>query len=176
MQTQNGFVSGVEMIPKVERAYVVLEKGRVVDVNDFHKLMGHINEESLRKTADYYGIKLKGNCETCYECSISKIRQKNVKKQTQNKSSIPGERLFIDISHVRAQSFGGSKYWILIVDDCTDKCWSIFVDQKSKMPEKVIELIKKLRSDQQYPITHIVKKIRCDDAGENKMLEKKCSD
>jgi hypothetical protein len=42
------------------------------------------------------------------------------------------------------------------------------------MPDQVVLLIKKLRSDQRYTIKHIVKVIRCDDAGENKVLELRC--
>jgi hypothetical protein len=38
----------------------------------------------------------------------------------------------------------------------------------------MVMLIKRLRSDQRYPIKHIVKTNRCDDAGENKALENRC--
>lgn len=103
-----------------------------------------------------------------------KIKQRNVGKITENKSEIPGERLFIDIGSIKAESYGGSKFWVLVLDDCTDKCWSFFIRRKSDMPEKVVELVKKLRSDKQYTIKHIVKKIRCDNAGENNALEKLC--
>jgi hypothetical protein len=49
MQTENGGVVGVIMQPKIDTMHVSIEKGRVVDVNDFHKSMGHINEESFHK-------------------------------------------------------------------------------------------------------------------------------
>jgi hypothetical protein len=65
-------------------------------------------------------------------------------------------------------------FWVLVMDDCTSMCWSIFVSAKLKMPDQVVLLIKKLRSDQRYTIKHIVKVIRCDDAGENKVLELRC--
>ena len=41
---------------------------------------------------------------------------------------------------------------------------------------RVIRLLKDLRSNQQYLIRYIVKAIRCDNAGENKLLEQKCID
>ena len=44
------------------------------------------------------------------------------------------------------------------------------------MPEKVVDLIKKLKDQNNYTINHIVRIIRCDDAGENKALEKSCID
>jgi hypothetical protein len=80
----------------------------------------------------------------------------------------------VDISSVRGSSFGGAKFWVLVVDDFIDKCWSFFVKHKSQMLEKVVLLIKKLRSDQRYSINHVVKIIRCNDAGENKVLETLC--
>jgi hypothetical protein len=49
-----------------------------------------------------------------------------------------------------------------------------FVKTKSQMPDKVVLSIKKFHSDQRYAIRHVVKTIRCDDAGENKMLETLC--
>jgi hypothetical protein len=109
-----------------------------------------------------------------FECSLSKIRQQNVGKTTKKTSKIPGERLMVDISLVQSPSFGGSRFWIKVLDDCTNMCWSMFVTEKSHLPEQVVLLIKKLRSDQRYPIKHIVKTIRCDEAGENKALEKQC--
>jgi hypothetical protein len=62
----------------------------------------------------------------------------------------------------------------LVTDNCTRMCWSFFVAAKSKMLDQVMLLIKKLQSNQHFKIKHIVKTIRCDDAGENKMLEQKC--
>jgi hypothetical protein len=174
IKTANGHVTGIELISVPNVAQVHIEKGSVLDVNDFHKSMGHIYKGALDKTAAYYGVKLRGKLEPCYECSLAKIRQVNVGKEAKSKSTVPGERLFVDISSVSTVSFGGAKFWVLVVDDCTDKCWSFFVKAKSQMPDKVVLLIKKLRSDQRYPIRHVVKTIRCDDAGENKVLETLC--
>lgn len=102
--------------------------------------------------------------------------KKNVPKTTESKSTVQGERLFLDISSSKEKSYGGLKFRILLVDDVTDLCWSIFVKAKSDMPQQVIRLIKHLRTNQQYPIKFIVKKIRCDNAGENQTLEQMCID
>jgi hypothetical protein len=130
--------------------------------------MGHVHEDSLRKMADYYGLKSQGQFITCFECLLAKIRQRNVGKTTEKTSKIPGERLMVDISLVRSPSFGGSKFLIMVLDDCTFMCWSMFVLAKSYLPKYFALLIKKLQLDQRYLIKHIVKSIRCDDAGENK--------
>jgi hypothetical protein len=36
-------------------------------------------------------------------------------------SKIPGKCLFMDISSIKKRSLGGSKYWLLVRDDCTDQ-------------------------------------------------------
>jgi hypothetical protein len=44
------------------------------------------------------------------------------------------------------------------------------------MPLQAIRLIKDLRSNQKYHTNYVVKKIRCDNAGENKLLQQMCID
>jgi hypothetical protein len=91
----------------------------------------HIHKGALDKTAAYYGVKLQGKLEPCYDCSLAKIRQFNLGKEAKKKSAVPGKRLFVDISSVATDSFGRAQYWVLVVDGCTDKCWSFFVKAKS---------------------------------------------
>jgi hypothetical protein len=105
---------------------------------------------------------------------MAKIRQQNVCKESKVKSSVSGERSHVDISSVRVPSVCGNKFWALIVDDFTDMCWSIFMKAKLMLAGLVVLLITKLRSKQRYPIKHVVKVIRCNDAGENKALETLC--
>jgi hypothetical protein len=42
-------------------------------------------------------------------------------KSAKGGSKIPGECLFMDISLIKKRSLGGSKYWLLVLDDCTDQ-------------------------------------------------------
>jgi hypothetical protein len=170
VKVANGHVTGLELIAVLSVAQVHIKNGSLLDVNAFHKTMGHLHQEALNKTAAYYGVKLCGTLEPCYECSLAKIRQTNVGKDAKNRSTVPGERLFVH----RDERFGGTKFWVLVVDDFMDKCWSFFVKRKSQMTKQLVLLIKKLRSDQRYSIKHVVKIIRCDDAGENKVLETLC--
>jgi hypothetical protein len=67
----------------------------------------------------YYGIKLFGTLEPCYSCSLARIRLKNVRKVTVDRSTTPGERLMVDISSVNDPSFGVAKFWVLVMNDCT---------------------------------------------------------
>jgi hypothetical protein len=76
----------------------------------------------------------------------------------------------IDTSSVKKQSFGKSKFWLLIMDDCTGVCWSRFLKKKSDQVDLIINLLKDLKSKH----NKTVKLIRCDNAGENKSLQKLC--
>jgi len=77
---------------------------------------------------------------------MAKSRQKNMPKVAMTKSEMPGEQLFIDISHPQSRSFGGLQYWLLIVDDATDYCFSIFLKSKDQLRFAMIRLIKELKS------------------------------
>jgi hypothetical protein len=87
------------------------------DINAMHNLMGHAHFDAIKHSAKYYGIKLSVEPKTCVSCALAKIRQKNINKVTLTKSLKPGDHLYIDISGSIWRSYGGAKYWILIVDD-----------------------------------------------------------
>ena len=55
----------------------------------------------------------------CENCTMGKAHQKNVPKLNKHGSKIPGERLYIDISSIKARSLSGSKFWLLAVDEAT---------------------------------------------------------
>ena len=91
-------------------------------------------------------------------------------KGVSSKSKIPDERIFIDISSPKTATLGGKHRWLLVVDDCTDMTWSYFLKKKSETSDKIILLIKDLKS--KYEI--VVKMVRCDNAGENLALQRAC--
>jgi hypothetical protein len=76
----------------------------------------------------------------------------------------------IDTSSVKKPSFGSSKFWLLVMDDCTDMCWSLFLQKKSDQVDQLLTLLKDLKAKNLIS----VKQIRCDNAGENKSLQKLC--
>ena len=78
--------------------------------------------------------------------------------------------MFIDQTSVKAKSYGGSKFWLGVLDDCTDFAWSSFHKHKDDQNEKIIVLIKELKAKH----GRTVKYIRCDNAGENKKLQEMC--
>jgi transposase InsO family protein len=87
------------------------------------------------------------------------------------KSNLAGECLMIDISLIKGESFGGSKYWLLILDDCTDQCWSKCLTAKSNTAKVLVPSIKELKTKH----NKTVKYIRCDNAGENKATDTACA-
>jgi hypothetical protein len=92
------------------------------DLNKLHKVIRHCGEEALQITAKTYDWKLLGKLETCEYCAVGKSKQKNPNKQWLQGSKNPGERVYIVISSIKGKIFGGSMFWALIIDDCTNYC------------------------------------------------------
>ena len=77
-----------------------------------------------------------------------------------------GERIFIDISSVDQKAYDGARYWVLVVDDKTNKSWSFFVGHKDQQVDPLFELLLLLHKNKTP-----VKYIRADNAGENMLLQ-----
>jgi hypothetical protein len=88
-----------------------------------------------------------------------------------------GERLYFDISSVKTTTFGGKKFWLLVVDDFSNMCLRFFLQRKGELPKQMMELLRKRRTFQQIDIEPVCcENVRCDDAGENKAFQKLCDD
>jgi transposase InsO family protein len=121
-------------------------------------------------TAKLYGWEVYGTLAPCESWAIAKAHQKNLNKTVESKSKTPAKRLCLDISSVKGLSYGNKKFWLLILDDCTEQCWSQFLKWKNQTGKKTITLIKDLKAKHDK----IVKYIRCDNPGENLKLEAGC--
>jgi hypothetical protein len=113
------------------------------------------SNDSAKKTADFYGWKTTGDSNACEDCATAKARQNNLKKTTETKSNLAGERLMIDISSIKGESFGGSNYWLLILDDCTDQCWIKFLTAKSHTAKVLVPFIKELKTKHDKTVKYI---------------------
>jgi len=85
------------------------------------------NEQLIatRATAHQLGIALGRTFEHCKICATSKIKKKNLPKASvSNMAKVKREREFIwaCISSIQYLSYGGSKYWTLLVDEVTKRC------------------------------------------------------
>ena len=150
-------------------AYTTIEEGLSIDINKLHTLLGHPSEETLRLTAKNYAVKVHGKFNPCFACALAKSKQKRIKKESETKSKTRGERLYIDTSSIKTISFGGAKFWLLIVDDYSDMSWSYFLRAKSEVVTVMVQFINNLIVKNVH-----VKYIRCDNAGENMSLQKEC--
>ena len=134
----------------------------------FHRETGHAGHHLMDATAKYYKVNLTGKVNNCLSCSLEKRRQKNIPKKNEDKSENPGERMYLDISSMRKPSMGGRQHWVMLVDDATKYKKSFFLKMKNEQVEHIIEWIKALKARHEIQ----VKIIRCDNAGENKVLER----
>ena len=68
----------------------------------------------------YYGVQVTGVATKCLSCSLEKIRQKNIPKKNENTAMKPGERMYLNKSSIKDESFGGRKHWAMLVDEATN--------------------------------------------------------
>ena len=52
----------------------------------------------------------------------------------------------LNISWTNKPSYGGTKYWALVMDDCTGFLWSYFLKEKDELSPNIIALIKHLKT------------------------------
>ena len=105
----------------------------------FHKVTGHAGHHLMDATAKYYKVNLTGKVNNCLSCSLEKIRQKNIPKKNEDKSSNPGERMYLDISSMRKPSMEGRQHWVMLVDEATKYKKSFFLKKKNEQVEPIID-------------------------------------
>jgi len=68
----------------------------------------------------------------------------NVPKGPKEKSTKPGYCMYIDLTSSKYISAGGSKYWLLAVDEATQMKFSMFLKQKSEVKESFVPFLKEI--------------------------------
>ena len=58
-KTKDGYLGGVDMIPKEEIANLCLQSNKAHDINFLHKLFGHCAQDTISSTANHYNLLLK---------------------------------------------------------------------------------------------------------------------
>ena len=169
IRTKTGFVGATSLDRTTPKDVTSRDKAlRTEDVNVFHRKMGHMNEAMTRKVAKNHGVELTGKFKVCEACAEAKAKKKDIRKgESVKKDWKPGEKLWMDVSSIKQQSYAGSKFWLLIVDDRTDYCWSYFMKKKCEVGENLLSLMNELKA-KGIETT----KIRCDNAGENESAER----
>ena len=138
-----------------------------MDAQVLHEQLGHPNVESTLTTAKKYGLKLRNVHYTCEHCVMGKSRQKNVNTVATSKSGRAGERLFLDLSTFNEVTLGGSRHWMLVIDEYTGMKFTYLLKYKSDLVDKCMDLLNEL-----HRRGFNVKYIRMDNAGENNALAK----
>ena len=141
-----GFLIGVEIVPKLEMETNLANQSEPkeikVNINIAHRWLGHVSESMTRATAKLYRWKLTGKWQACEHCTQAKIRQQNIGHGSKQPSKVKGERLYIDISSIKGRSYGGTKFWNLIVDEATRMKWSICLKQKSDLGKEMVKFLR----------------------------------
>ena len=155
-----------------DQAHAAMERGKSITATKFHQITGHTGEHLLKPTANYMKLKLLGRLQPCEAFAKAKIRQRNVQKKKIKKiQTKPGFRVFIDICSFKQVSRGGNRHWLIVVDEFSDCTHSFFLNKKSDqikiLPMWIKGIAKKHRIE--------IKRIRLDNSGENKSLQKECA-
>jgi hypothetical protein len=160
------------------------DKHKPIKAKVAHSLLGHINEVDSRTSAKYLGYEIsKGSMKPCDACAESKSKQKSLPSRTEivkrvvikkDTPKLVNERIYLDISTIKAPA--GVKVtvkklqWVIIVEGRTEKKWTDFYESKNGYVEPACVKFQRWK-EAGMP----VKIIRCDNAGENKLLEKRCN-
>ena len=168
LKASNTVLLAAKMVIKnPEQVHAVIVNGKQ-SKEYFHRVTGHAGHHLMDATAKYYKVNLTGKVNNCLSCSLEKIRQKNIPKKNEDKSKNPGETMYLDISSMRKLIMGRRQHWVMLVDEATKYKKSFFLKKKNEQLEPIIDWIKALKARHKIQ----VKIIRCDNAGENKVLER----
>ena len=167
----SSWLMGIKVQRVIDHAHSAVEPGKSILTKKFHQITGHTGEYLLKLTAKYMKLNLIGKLPPCETCAKAKIRQRNIpKKKLKQLPTRPGYRIFIDISSFKHTSRGGNTHWLIVVDKFSDCVHSFFLNKKSDqikiLPMWIKGIAKKHRIE--------IKRIRLDNSGENKSLQKEC--
>ena len=97
IKTTDGCICEVNVTP-ISNEKANVDTQRTVNVNKYHRELGHPCEATTRATVKYFDIKLVGKFKPCESCALGKAKQKNVSKLPAKQEKYPGERLCLNIS------------------------------------------------------------------------------
>ena len=168
----SSWLMGIKIQRVLDHAHSAMEPGKTISMSKLHQITGHTGEHLLRPTANYVRIKLTGKLAPCEVCAQAKITQANIPKNKMKKlPTRPEYRVFIDICSFKQVSRDGNRHWLIVVDEFSDSTHSFFLRRKTDQIKLMPMWIKGL--SKKYGIE--IKRIRLDNSGENKSLQKECN-
>ena len=144
-----------------------------MNIRQAHAKLGHANEAMTRKMARALGIKItRGSMPPCIACTLAKAKRKNGPKLLHCKTEDqPGRVLHLDIAHIKTKINGKKvpKQNLFVLVDATSKFiyYNSYV-LKDHIVKPTCELFHKWITVNKISI----EVIRCDNARENKSLQK----
>ena len=75
INNSNGYLPAADIAPMNEHAAINLDEGRSININELHKMLGHVSEAKLRDTTHDMSWKLTGKIEKCEDCAIGKAKR-----------------------------------------------------------------------------------------------------
>ena len=147
ISTASGRLMGLEIVPLETNNHIAMYSH-----DELHDLLGHPNEIVLKDTAKKYKIPLSGTIHTCENCAKAKIKIMKLSKESDSKATKIGERISFDISSVNKVSHGGNKFWLLIIDEFTNYCWSLFLKNKSDLPEAMLKWLNNFQCEYKFDL------------------------
>ena len=128
----SSWLMGIRVQRVFDQAHAAMEPGKTIFISKFHEMTGHTGEHLLKPKANYMKLKLIGRLPPCEVCAKAKIRQRNIpKKKIKKLPTRPGYRVFMDICSFKQVSRGGSRHWLIVVDEFSDCTHSFFLKRKS---------------------------------------------
>ena len=148
-----------------------MEPGKTIFISKFHQITGHTGEHLLKPTANYMKLKLIGRLPPCEVCAQAKITQRNIRKKKMKKlPTRPGYRVFMDICSFKQVSRGGNRHWLIVGNEFRDCTHSFYLKWKSDQTQIMLKWIRSPSKKHNIEI----KRIRLDNSGENRSLQKEC--
>ena len=145
------------------------KKEKTINVNSYHKTLGHPSEDTTGLTAKFYNFKLTRDWRVCTECALSKRMQRCLVRESEKTAKEPGGRMFLDLASLNFTTMGGNRHIGLLVDEYSRLKFDIYISTKNQLQEQVLQLLK---------ITFVnfkikVQVIQMDNAGEYIYISKK---
>ena len=123
--------------------------------------MGHASHKQLEKISKCDAVVGLPKFEKIDKCIYGPCQiGKQIKSKHPSVASVQTLRL-LELLHIdligpaRVQSLGGKKYILVVVDDFTRYTWVVLLKNKTKTPEKMIHLCKKLQVEKDTVIARI---------------------
>lgn len=133
-----------------------------VNVERWHKRLGHTSQEKLAKVDFLKGVSFNLRNNVCDSCSKAK-HTRSPFPLSEIKIKECFELLHCDVwGKYRVPSFSGAKYFLTIVDDFSRNVWIFLVKYKNDASTCLMNFCKMVETQ----FTKNVKRIRCDNGGE----------